>query len=429
MKVINIGLIGLGNVGKSVYSIIKDHQDEIIYKTDCKLEISKILVRDKNKDRGIQVEDGILTEEKSDVLSNDIIDIVVETAGGVEFANQMISEALANKKHVITANKDLMAVHGSALLNQAKNNQCDLFYEGSVGGGIPIIRSLQDGLAADKITEISGIINGTTNYILTRMDHDDMTYEDALDKAQALGFAEPDPTSDVGGFDAGRKMAILANQAFSMPIDINDVKITGIEQVTDTDLAFGKQLGYEMKLLGIAKMTDGDVEVSVQPTFIPHAHPLTSVHDEYNAVYVRGEAVGTTMFYGPGAGGPPTATAMISDIITVIKNMALGTTGRQILAPRHEKRIKNDADVFAKYYIRLEVEDEVGVFADITALFARYGISFEQIIQDPICESCHAQIIIVTHAISLASLNNALEGLRNMDVVHQVKSHYRIEVV
>lgn len=428
MKMIKIGLIGLGNVGQSVYTIIADHQDEIVYKTGFKLEIACVLVRDAKKDRGITLENSLLTENPLDILDDTTIDIVVETAGGVSFAYDIIKKALACHKHVITANKDLMALHGSELLSLAKNNHCDLFYEGSVGGGIPIIRSLQDGLAADKITEISGIINGTTNYILTRMDHDGMTYEDALNKAQALGFAESDPTADVGGFDAGRKMAILANQAFSMPIDVNDVSIRGLEDVTDSDLAFAKQLGYEMKLLGIAKMSDGAVEVSVQPTLIPHAHPLTSVHDEYNAVYVRGEAVGTTMFYGPGAGGPPTATAIISDIITVVKNIALGTTGRQILAPRNEKCLKADDAIFAKYFIRLEVEDEVGVFAGVTALFAKYGISFEKIIQDPICEACHAQIVIVTHSVSLLALNHALNGLRTMPLVTDIKSFYRIEI-
>ncbi len=320
-----------------------------------------------------------------------------------------------------------MAIHGTDLLHMAKSVDCDLYYEGSVGGGIPIIRSLQDGLSADKITEVTGIINGTTNYILTRMDHDDMSYEDALAKAQTLGFAEADPSSDVGGFDAGRKMAILSSLAFSMPFEVSDVRITGLTNVTDVDLLAAKQLGYEMKLLGIAKMNDGAVEVSVAPTLLPHTHPLTSVHDEFNAVYVRGEAVGTTMFYGPGAGGPPTATAIVSDVITVIKNIGLGTTGRQILAPRLEKKMKLSCDIYAKYFIRLEVEDQVGVLADMTALFAKHDVSIEKIIQDPICEDCHAQITIVTHDISLESLEVTLKDLNEMACVISILSHYRIE--
>ncbi len=214
---------------------------------------------------------------------------------------------------------------------------------------------------------------------------------------------------------------------FSMPFEVSDVRITGLTNVTDVDLLAAKQLGYEMKLLGIAKMNDGAVEVSVAPTLLPHTHPLTSVHDEFNAVYVRGEAVGTTMFYGPGAGGPPTATAIVSDVITVIKNIGLGTTGRQILAPRLEKKMKLSCDIYAKYFIRLEVEDQVGVLADMTALFAKHDVSIEKIIQDPICEDCHAQITIVTHDISLESLEVTLKDLNEMACVISILSHYRIE--
>jgi homoserine dehydrogenase len=261
------------------------------------------------------------------------------------------------------------------------------------------------------------------------MDHDGMTYEDALEKAQNLGFAESDPTSDVGGFDAGRKMAILANLAFSMPIDLKDVRIKGIEGLNDTDLTFGKQLGYEMKLLGVAKIDQGAVEVSVGPTFIPHAHPLTSVHDEYNAVFVRGEAVGTTMFYGPGAGGLPTATSIVSDVVTVVKNMVLGTTGMTILAPHHEKLLKSEADIHSKYYLRLEVKDQVGVFAVVTALFATKGVSFEKIIQEPSVEVTLAEIIIVTHEISLLTLKHLLSSLEGIPAVMAIKSYYPIEQI
>lgn len=429
MQKINIGLIGLGTVGIGVYKIIFEHQEELRHQTGFKVFLKKVLVRDVTKDRGIELEEGLLTNNPDDLLINPEIDVIIEVAGGVETAHDMLVTALNNHKHIITANKDLMAVYGSELLNLAKEKQCDFFYEASVGGGIPIIRSLVDGLSSDKITEVVGIINGTTNYILTKMDHEGMTYESALKKAQDLGFAEADPTSDVGGLDAARKMTILANLAFSMPIDYEDVRVKGIEGLSDVDLAYGKQLGYEMKLLGIAKIESGAVEVSVGPTMIPHEHPLTSVHDEFNAVFVRGEAVGTTMFYGPGAGGLPTATSIVSDVVTVIKNMALGTTGMHILAPQHDKCLKSPSDIHSKYFLRLTVKDEIGVFSEITSLFAKQLVSFEKIIQDPLIEGKKAQIIIVTHDVPLDTLETTLTSLKALNSVIDITSCYPIESI
>lgn len=430
MKEIRIGLVGLGTVGMGVYKIINDHQEELRYRTGFKVTIGKILVRSLDKPRAAFIDRDLLTDDMADLFSDSALDIIIEVAGGsVDQAFNTLKEVLNHGKHVITANKDLMAVHGAELLSLAKARHCDLFYEASVGGGIPIIRSLSDGLASDRITAVLGIINGTTNYILTKMDHEGMTYAAALAKAQDLGFAEADPTSDVGGFDAGRKMAILASLAFSMPVDLEDVRIQGIEDLQKKDLDFGKQLGYEMKLLGVAKMTDGAIEVSVGPTFIPHAHPLTSVHDEYNAVFVRGEAVGTTMFYGPGAGSLPTATAIVSDVVTVIKNMALDTTGMNILAPQHDKCLKSPEDILAKYLLRIHVMDEVGVLSAITALFAGEGISFEKIIQKPMDDGGGAEIIIVTHRISLGALTRTLEGLKQVPSVKTLCSCYPIEEI
>lgn len=427
MQEINIGLIGLGTVGTGVYQIIHEHQDELRYRTGFKVKIAKVLVRDTSKKRAAIVNPELLTDNPDDLLTNPEVDIVIEVAGGVDTAYAMLSKALNHQKHVITANKDLMAVYGAKLLTQAREKNCDFFYEASVGGGIPIIRSLSDGLSSDKITDILGIINGTTNYILTKMDHEDMTYENALAMAQELGFAEADPTSDVGGFDAARKMAILANLAFSMPIDLEDVRVKGIDGLDDRDLAYGKQLGYEMKLLGVAKISNGAVEVSVGPTFIPHEHPLTSVHNEYNAVFVRGQAVGTTMFYGPGAGSLPTATSIVSDVVTVIRNMAMGITGMNILAPQHTKNMKPLSDIHAKYYLRLDVRDEVGVFSEITALFAKEKVSFEKIIQNPSTADNCAEIIIVTHDVSLMDLETTLSSLVDMPTVKAVRSCYPIE--
>ncbi len=429
MQKINIGLIGLGTVGTGVYQIIQEHQDDLRYRTGFKVYIKKVLVRDASKKRDAMIDMSLLTEDSDALLNDPEIDMIIEVAGGVDVAYDMLSKALTNHKHVITANKDLMAIHGAKLMSIAKENGCDFYYEASVGGGIPIIRTMSDGLASDRITEILGIINGTTNYILTKMDHDGMSYEEALKKAQELGFAEADPTSDVGGIDAGRKMAILANLAFSMPVDLEDVRVKGIDGLSDKDLAYGKQMGYEMKLLGRAKIHEGAIEVSVGPTFLPHAHPLTSVHDEYNAVFIKGEAVGTTMFYGPGAGSLPTATSIVSDVVNVIRNMAMGVSGMNLLAPRHEKKLKPSKDIHAKYYMRLEVSDQVGVFSEITALFASKGVSFEKIIQNPSPTPSSAEIIIVTHDVSLSTLEATLDTLQDMPTVKEICSHFPIEQV
>ena len=250
------------------------------------------------------------------------LDVVIEVMGGIKETKEYLLNALRQGKHVVTANKDLMALHGSELLTVASQNGCDLFYEASVAGGIPILRGLVDGLASDRITQMMGIVNGTTNYILTKMSQSGSSYEDALKEAQELGFAETDPTSDVEGLDAARKMTILATLGFSMHIELNDIKVSGISTVTDEDIRYGKQLGYTMKLLGYAHREGEKVEVSVQPTFLSDNHPLASVQNEYNAVYVYGEAVGETMFYGPGAGSLPTATAVVSDLVAIIKNLA-----------------------------------------------------------------------------------------------------------
>lgn len=347
--------------------------------------------------------------------------------GGIEETRNILLKALKNKKQVVTANKDLMAVHGAELLQAASQNNCDLFYEASVAGGIPILRGLVDGLASDRIIKLMGIVNGTTNFILTKMSQQQRTYEDVLLEAQALGFAESDPTSDVEGLDAARKMTILATLGFSMNIGLEDVKVQGITNVTDDDIQYGKQLGYTMKLIGIAQRQEEKVEVSVQPTFIVDSHPLAAVNNEYNAVYVYGEAVGETMFYGPGAGSLPTATAVVSDLVNVLKNMRLGVNGKGAIAPQFKKKLKEPDEMFSKYFLRLQVVDEVGVFAEITSIFSQHGVSFEKILQLPVKEKGLAEIVLVTHHASLLNYENILLELRDLSSVRTVKSSYRVE--
>ncbi|MBT2758280.1 homoserine dehydrogenase [Mesobacillus foraminis] len=427
MDAISIGLLGLGTVGSGVITIIENHQDKLMHQVGCPIRVKKVLVKELGKERAVKIDEAHMTTNIEDIINDPDIDVVIEVMGGVDKTKEYLLQAIKNKKHIVTANKDLMALYGSELLTAAKENGCDLFYEASVAGGIPIIRSLVDGLASDRITKMMGIVNGTTNFILTKMTQEGLPYDSVLKEAQDLGYAEANPASDVEGLDAARKMTILATLGFSMKIDLDDVKATGITTITEEDLHYAKQLGYTMKLLGIAQRNDGKVEVSVQPTLLPQSHPLASVHNEFNAVYVYGEAVGETMFYGPGAGSLPTATSIVSDLVAVVKNMRLGVNGSLAVAPQHEKNLKGSEEIYSKYFLRLHVKDEVGVFAEITSVFSKHGVSFEKILQLPVKEEDLAEIVLVTHLASLKNYEDILMELRDLKAMKEIKSSYKVE--
>ncbi|WP_188455959.1 homoserine dehydrogenase [Virgibacillus oceani] len=424
---VSIGLLGLGVVGSGVIKLIENHRKELVHQVGCDVNIKRVLIRDPEKIRNVQLDQTLLTTDPDEVLKNPEIDVIVEVMGGTEQARHYILEAFQAKKHVITANKDLIALYGPELEDAASRNQCDLFYEASVAGGIPILRGLSDGLVSDRIHQVMGIVNGTTNYILTKMNEEGTTYEDALKKAQELGFAEADPTADVEGLDAARKMAILSRLAFSTDIELEDVEVNGISNLTLSDLQYGKQLGYTMKLIGFANCHNQNVEVSVQPTFLSNEHPLAAVKNEYNAVYVNGEAVGETMFYGPGAGSLPTATAVMSDVINVIKNMRLGVNGRQFIKPRFKSVITPPDQRFSQHYLRLDVRDEAGALSAISHLFNEMDISFERVLQIPSSKSNLAEIIFVTHRTSLEKFEKAMFELERLNVVESIHSSYRVE--
>ncbi|WP_413378662.1 homoserine dehydrogenase [Alkalihalobacillus sp. 1P02AB] len=426
-KAVGVGLLGFGTVGSGVVEIIQRHQNELQHKVGCPVEVKKILVRDVNKRRTVEVNRSILTEVASEVIHDPEVDIIVEVMGGIEETKLQLIDALNHKKHVVTANKDLMALHGAELLKVAAENQCDLFYEASVAGGIPILKGLSDGLSADRITKMMGIVNGTTNYILTKMTQEGSSYEEVLSQAQELGFAESDPTADVEGLDAARKMAILATLGFSVKVQLDDVSVRGISSVSDADLHYSHQLGYTMKLIGLAQRDEDRIEVSVQPTLLPHHHPLSSVHNEYNAVYVYGEAVGETMFYGPGAGSLPTATAAMSDLVQVIRNMRLGVNGKTVQEPLHERVLKEDKEIESQYFIRLKVVDRAGTFSTITSLFAEYEVSFEKLLQLPIEGEAAAEVIIITHKTNKENYQLLINRLNELAVVHSLESSYRVE--
>ncbi|GGH80718.1 homoserine dehydrogenase [Pullulanibacillus pueri] len=424
---VNVGLLGFGTVGCGVYRILEKNQEELIQRTGYGIKIQKILVRDRDKKRDLQVDTELLTESVEDVTTNPEIDVVIEVMGGVEEAREYILSALNHHKHVVTANKDLLALYSGELLTTAANHDCDLYYEASVAGGIPIIRSLVGGLASDRITKMMGIVNGTTNYILTRMTKEGADYQEVLKDAQALGFAEADPSGDVEGLDAARKMVILSTLGFSMKFNLKDVQVQGISNISSEDIDYAGRLGYTIKLIGIAQKDEGRVEISVQPSLLPSDHPLSSVNNEFNAIYIYGESIGETMFYGPGAGQLPTATAVVSDLISVVQNMRMGVNGQSVVLPHNKTELKNDEDVYSKYFLRLYLKDEAGAFSKVSALFGNYHISIEKLIQQPLKEKGAAEIVMVTHQTNRAAFNQVLSELKGFDIVYDVISSYRIE--
>ncbi|HWO76904.1 MAG TPA: homoserine dehydrogenase [Bacillus sp. (in: firmicutes)] len=425
---IKLGLMGMGTVGTGVIRLVEGHQEELFKQTGMEVEIGRILVQDLNKERMISVASDLITDDPYRLLHDPEIDVIVEVMGGIEPTRLYILEALEQGKHVVTANKDLMALHGAELLKKAAEKNCDLFYEASVAGGIPILRALVEGFSSDRITKIMGIVNGTTNYILTKMSQEGASYQEVLQEAQSLGYAEADPTSDVEGLDAARKMAILSTLGFHVGMNLDEVSCKGISQVTQEDILYGQRLGYTLKLIGIAKRDDDLIEVSVQPTMLKNSHPLASVNGVFNAVYVYGEAVGETMFYGPGAGELPTATAVVSDLVTVVKNMKLGVNGRGMVAPYKEKKLKTDEQIWAKYFLRLIVEDKSGVLAQLTTKMADENVSLEQVIQHPTKDGKNtAELIMITHLSSKKSISHILNELEQLEFVNEIKSVYRVE--
>lgn len=427
MKPVKVGLLGLGTVGTGVVRIVEGHQEDLSSQVGSPIVIEKVAVKSLDKKRNIEIDRSKLTEDPWEVIRDPEIDVIVEVMGGVNGTKEYILEALDRGKHIVTANKDLMALYGSEILAKAMEKQCDVFYEASVAGGIPIIRTLIEGFSSDRITKIMGIVNGTTNYILSKMSEEGASYDDVLQEAQALGYAEADPTSDVEGLDAARKMAILGTLGFRTNVELQDVQVRGISSVSKEDILYAKRLGYEMKLLGIADRQDDEFSISVQPTMVKKSHPIAAVNGVYNAVYVYGEAVGETMFYGAGAGEMPTATSVVADLVAVVKNLKLGVNGLKAIVPYKPKKLKSDEQIMFKNFLLLQVADKAGVLAQITQAFAEYEVSLESVVQSPNADTPDAEIMIVTHNASKASMNQVLQHFETLEVIRRVKSVYRVE--
>ncbi|MCA1021019.1 homoserine dehydrogenase [Halobacillus litoralis] len=425
-KSITVGLLGLGTVGSGVIEILRDHKERIEHKTGCDVTIKSVLVSDMAKEREIPAETE-LTDRYEDITRDPEIDVIVEVMGGIDHTLTILLEAIEHGKHIVTANKDLVAQHGEQLFEACQKYNCDLYYEASVAGGIPIIRSIMDGLSSDRITKMMGIVNGTTNYIMTKMAQDGVDFDSVLKEAQDLGFAEADPTADVDGLDAARKMTILSILGFSMPYSLEDVDVKGIRGISSDDITYAEELGYRIKLIGIAENDANGVSVSVEPTLLPAEHPLSSVNDEFNAVYVYGDAVGETMFYGPGAGKLPTATAVVSDLIAVLKNIRLGTTGTAYVQPQFPKQVRAQSEKLTKKYIRLHVDDKSGMLKELTNIFAEYSISFDQFTQKATDQEGERELMMVTHKVNEEDFEKALHELETLDSVRKIDSVFRVE--
>ena len=423
-KEIKAALLGAGTVGGGVYKLVERIAAEMQAKVGADLKITKVMVKNLQKKReGIPSE--VLTDDWESIVHDPEISIVIELMGGVEPARTYILQALEAGKNVVTANKDLLAEHGQELMEAAERNHCDICFEAAVGGGIPIIRPLKECLAGNEITEVMGIVNGTTNYILTKMTQEGWDFDDALKEAQRLGFAEADPTADVEGLDAGRKMAILASIAFHSRVTFKDVDVKGITKITAKDIQYAKEFGYTLKLLGVARNEEGKMEVGVSPMMIPSTHPLANVNDSFNAVFVHGDAVDDAMFQGRGAGEFPTASAVVGDLISVARDMQYDCCGRIGCSCYKNLPMKPAGEARHKYFLRLIVEDRTGILAGVAGVLGNNGVSINQVIQKPAVDGV-AELVVITDKVETRHLNDALMIFGEMSMIREVASVIRV---
>ena len=426
MKTVKIALLGFGTVSQGTFNLLQDNADLITNRSGVTIEISKIFVRNPDKYTNIMLPSTAqYVTNIDDVLNDESIAIVVELMGGTTFAKDCVEAALKHGKSVVTANKDLLAEAGPYLFDLAYQNNVDLRFEASVLGGIPIIRTLYESLGGNRITELVGIMNGTTNFILSKMTDEGLSYGDVLKEAQDLGYAEADPTADVEGLDAARKLAILASISFNRRIFFEDVTVEGITKIDTEDISFGKEFGYNIKLIGIAKESSKGLSLNVYPAFVPLTHPLASVRGSYNAIYIKGNGIDDAMFYGRGAGSLPTGSSVVSDIMEVAQNVAFESTGRFKPFYFDQKNIYSPGKIQSSYYMRLAVDNKTGVLAKIATKLAEQKISVLSIVQrnkDP--ET--AVLAIVTSKCPHSYILNLIDSFNSLRSVKEVSSVIRI---
>ena len=428
---INVGLIGAGTVGSGTYKILKENFNEIYRKTGKEIVVFALAEKDTKKAKEVVDDKTLIFDDAFDLVRDENIHIVVELIGGTGISKDLVAEALKNNKHVVTANKALIAMYGEELVDLAIKHNVNLSYEAAVAGGIPIIKSIREGLAANKIKWIAGILNGTTNYILTEMKENNLAFEVALKQAQELGFAEADPTFDIEGVDAAHKITILASIAFGIPINFNAVHIEGISNLAQKDIIYAEELGYKIKLLGITKHTNDAIELRVHPTLIPEKRLVANVDGAMNAVLVKGDMVGSTMYYGAGAGSEPTASAVVADIIDLARNLeSNNTTPIPILGfvknAIKSKKMLSIEEVNSEFYLRFSMKNESGVLAKITQVFAQHSISIDAMVQKETQEGDEiVDIILVTSNMIEKEMNkiiNEIEALpENKDKVVKLR--------
>ena len=420
---VRVGLLGCGNVGSALVRLVDEHADLVSARAGVGIEIARVVVRDLGRERDGKLPADRFTTDADAVVRDPEIDVVVEVMGGVEPARTLMIDALRAGKPVVTANKELIARHGPELFAVAADAGVDLLFEASVAGGIPLMRPLRESLAGDRIRRVMGIVNGTTNYILTRMAEAGSTFADALAEAQELGYAEADPTADVEGHDAAAKAAIIATIAFGARVSPDDVYTEGITGVTADDIASAETLGYVVKLLAVAEEREGAIAVRVHPAMVPKRHPLASVRESFNAVFIEGDAVGELMLYGRGAGGGPTASAVLGDLVDAAKNLVSGAKGATI-GELVDRPITPIDQTESPFYLFLEAADEPGVLSAIAGEFGRRGVSIKSMEQRGI--RTDARLVFITHKAREADVRATLAALRDVDQVHRVGSVLRV---
>jgi homoserine dehydrogenase len=425
---ITVGMIGLGTVGSGAVRLLQQNAELIRHRVGVPIEVSRIAVRDLRRDRGLTLPQGVVTDNPADVVDDPNIDIVVELIGGYEPAKELILRAIARGKHVVTANKALLAVHGAEIHEAARRASVSIGFEGSVGGGIPVIKALREALAGNRILSIYGIINGTSNYILSKMTDEDRSFADVLGEAQRAGYAEADPTFDVGGIDTAHKLAILVNLAFGAHIRLEDIYTQGITSISPLDIDFGKELNYTVKLLAIAKMHGGQVEARVHPTMVPDEYAIAKVGGVYNAIQIVGDACQDIMLYGRGAGSMPTGSAVVADIMDISRQILMEPSRKLPAAEDRPALLLQPMDsITSLYYFRFMALDQPGVLAQISGILGRHSISIAQMIQRGRKEGGSVPLVIMTHTARERDIQKALIEIKSLECVTEEPVLIRME--
>jgi len=429
---IGVGLVGFGTVGTGVAKILLGSGALIRRRVGVPIELVRVADLDTTRDRGVTLPPGVLINDARALIDDPAVDIVIELIGGYDAAKRVILDALAKGKPVVTANKALLAVHGEEIFEAAARHKVDLGFEASVGGGIPVIRAITEGLAANTVLSLYGIINGTSNYILSRMTCEGQSFEDVLAEAQAAGYAEADPTFDVAGIDSAHKLAIMVNLAYGTPVNVKEIYTEGITRITPVDITYAEEFGYTIKLLGIAKSLDGEIEARVHPTMVPSASPIAQVEGVYNAIQLVGDAVGDIVLYGQGAGSMPTGSAVVSDVIAIARNLLRDAAGLVPAASflqdqRRPLRIRPMEEILSQYYMRFMVLDRPGVLSQIAGVLGRHNISIASVIQQGRKEGQTVPVVIMTHTARERDVQAALREIDKMAFISEPTTLIRVE--